>query len=106
MCLDWIDKKMKKKKQAYEREDEEKRRFRMRKKDSQHLEEGIEVVESFDRDEEEEQAAPAGEQSRGSRKPSLRNFGKGAKGRGKSKRLSRNQNDFDPNEEDEEGQFL
>ena len=32
----------------YEREDAEKRRFRMRKKESRHLEEGIEVVESFD----------------------------------------------------------
>lgn len=40
-------------KNRYEREDEEKRRFRMRKKESQHLEEGIEVVESFDPDQEE-----------------------------------------------------
>lgn len=58
----------------YEREDAEKRRFRMRKKESRHLEEGIEVVESFDKgEEEEEEAAAADEKNERSRtKSSLR----------------------------------
>jgi len=38
----------KKKKEELEKEDANKRKFRMRKKAGQHLEEGIEVVESFD----------------------------------------------------------
>jgi len=46
-------KKLEKKKIEHVKEDEEKRKFRMRKKESQHLEEGIEVVESFDAGEEE-----------------------------------------------------
>jgi hypothetical protein len=46
-------KKLEKKKIEHVKEDEEKRKFRMRKKESQHLEEGIEVVESFDAEEEE-----------------------------------------------------
>ena len=57
----------------YEREDAEKRRFRMRKKESRHLEEGIEVVESFDKGEdEEEEAAAADEKNERSRTKSLR----------------------------------
>ena len=48
-------KKMKQNKISYEKEDEEKRKFRMRKKESQHMEEGIEVVESFDQHDEEEE---------------------------------------------------
>lgn len=47
-------KNMEKKKLEHVKEDEEKRKFRMRKKESQHLEEGIEVVESFDEEENEE----------------------------------------------------
>ena len=39
-------KKMKQSKLLVEREDEGKRKFRMRKKESQHMEEGIEVVEN------------------------------------------------------------
>lgn len=46
-------KKLEKKKIEGAKEDEEKRKFRMRKKESQHLEEGIEVVESFDDEEED-----------------------------------------------------
>ena len=46
-------KKVQKKKMVVVREDEEKRKFRMRKKESQHLEEGIEVVESFEAGEED-----------------------------------------------------
>ena len=46
-------KKKDKKKEDLEMEDAKKRRFRMRKKGSQHLEEGIEVVESFDGEEQE-----------------------------------------------------
>jgi hypothetical protein len=41
----------KKKKEELEKEDANKRKFRMRKKAGQHLEEGIEVVESFDEQE-------------------------------------------------------
>lgn len=47
-------KKKDKKKEELEKEDAQKRKFRMRKKGSQHLEEGIEVVESFDEQEGEE----------------------------------------------------
>ena len=43
--------KLEKKKIEHVKEDEEKRKFRMRKKESQHLEEGIEVVESFEEEE-------------------------------------------------------
>ena len=43
-----------KKKMELEKEDERRRRFRMRKKESQHLEEGIEVVESFEEGEQQE----------------------------------------------------
>lgn len=54
--VDTIEKKKKSKKKFQSvREDEEKRKFRMRKKESQHMEEGIEVVESFDGGEQEEQ---------------------------------------------------
>ena len=42
--------KLEKKKKEIEMEDAQLRKFRMRKKESQHLEEGIEVVESFDGD--------------------------------------------------------
>ena len=58
----------------YEREDAEKRRFRMRKKESRHLEEGIEVVESFDKGEQEEEAAAAADEKneRSRTKSSLR----------------------------------
>lgn len=48
-------KKKEKKKEDMEMEDAKKRKFRMRKKGSQHLEEGIEVVESFDGDEQDEE---------------------------------------------------
>jgi hypothetical protein len=40
-----------KKKATAEREEENRRKFRLRKKDSQHLVEGVEVVESFDDEE-------------------------------------------------------
>jgi hypothetical protein len=40
-----------KKEMTRNREEEEKRRFRLRKKESQHLEEGVEVIESFEEDE-------------------------------------------------------
>lgn len=46
-------KKKEKKKEDMEMEDAKKRKFRMRKKGSQHLEEGIEVVESFDGEEQD-----------------------------------------------------
>lgn len=47
-----LEKKEKMKKEmTRNREEEEKRRFRLRKKESQHLEEGVEVVESFEEDE-------------------------------------------------------
>lgn len=48
-------KKMEKKKEELELEDQKKRKFRMRKKQSQHLEEGIEVVESFEEGEDQKQ---------------------------------------------------
>ncbi|KAL3784900.1 hypothetical protein HJC23_012503 [Cyclotella cryptica] len=47
-------KRQEKKKVELEFEDAKKRKFRMRKKGSQHLEEGIEVVESFEEQEEEQ----------------------------------------------------
>ena len=40
-----------KKEMTRHREEEEKRRFRLRKKESRHLEEGVEVVESFEEEE-------------------------------------------------------
>lgn len=46
-------KKKDKKKEEMELDEAKKRKFRMRKKGSQHLEEGIEVVESFDEQEQE-----------------------------------------------------
>ena len=96
-------KKMKQNKISYEKEDEEKRKFRMRKKESQHMEEGIEVVESFDQhDEEEEETMMMEEQSKAgrSRMSSFSKRGSKSKSpRGKSKRLGRSQNDFDGGED-------
>lgn len=100
------------KKKAYEREDEEKRKFRMRKKDSQHLEEGIEVVESFEGGEgegegegEEEERTHGGKKRPSRRGLSLGNLGKSKSmspgrrrvlsPRSKNKRLDRTQNNFD-----------
>lgn len=96
-------KKMKQNKIKYEKEDEEKRKFRMRKKESQHMEEGIEVVESFDQhdDKEEEENMMMEEQSKAGRSR-MSSFGRGSKSkspRGKSKRLGRSQNDFDAGED-------
>ena len=97
-------KKMKQNKIKYEKEDEEKRKFRMRKKESQHMEEGIEVVESFDQhdDDEEEETMMMEEQSKAgrSRMSSFSKRGSKSKSpRGKSKRLGRSQNDFDGGED-------
>ena len=63
-------KKLKQSKLLVEKEDEEKRKFRMRKKESQHMEEGIEVVESFDATQAADGASRAGDTkaSRGSRR--------------------------------------
>ena len=61
-------KKLKQSKLLVEREDEEKRKFRMRKKESQHMEEGIEVVESFDATQAAESRAGDTQASRGSRR--------------------------------------
>mmetsp|Transcript_23518 Transcript_23518/g.50324 ORF Transcript_23518/g.50324 Transcript_23518/m.50324 type:complete len:375 (+) Transcript_23518:232-1356(+) len=63
-------KKAEKKKKAQEREDEERRKFRMKKKESQQLEEGIEVVESFEGEESEgeEEEGKAGTPERTSRR--------------------------------------
>ena len=100
----------------------------MRKKESQHLEEGIEVVESFDGDEEagEEESQEVEQKSKRSIRGMGRSMRKGRSSksetnsstgggsrsrksmspRGKSKRLGRDQNEVDPNEEDDEGEFL
>ena len=100
-------KRVQKIKKGYEREDEEKRKFRMRKKESQHLEEGIEVVESFDGgEEEEEQQSAVEEEMSAMKKMQLNMMGKSSRKatspkRGKSKRMSRNMNEFDPNEDDQ-----
>ena len=69
-------KKSKKKYQMYQ-EDEEKRKFRMRKKESQHMEEGIEVVESFDGGEQEEEQED--EEPEVGRSRSKMSFGFGSK---------------------------
>ena len=96
-------KKSQKAKEQYEREDAEKRKFRMKKKESQSIQEGIEVVESFEGKEEEEEDeaenATVGESTAASR----RSFGKMSPRRmmaNKSKRLSRNQNAFDPSDDE------
>lgn len=105
--VDGLEKKrLEKVKAQIEREDEEKRKFHMRKKESQHLEEGIEVVESFEEGEEKEVQEV---QEKTPRSRSLKNLGKSKKSlrspnRSKSKKLGRKQNDFDPN--DEEGEFF
>lgn len=49
-----VKKEKEKKKVEMEVEDAKKRKFRMRKKGSQHLEEGIEVVESFEEQDQEQ----------------------------------------------------
>ncbi|KAL7533092.1 hypothetical protein ACHAWF_004338 [Thalassiosira exigua] len=110
-------------KREHEMMDAEKRRFRMKKKESQHIEEGIEVVESFEGEdaEGEEGAEGEGAGEKGSRKKGLGRMGRSSRknasargskspksprsapssprnaaSRSKSKKLYRNQNDFDP----------
>lgn len=101
--VDSLEKKKKQKKKVAEvREDEEKRRFRMRKKESQHLEEGIEVVESFDADASlEEELGQGGGRSRNNK--TSKRSSRRSKSKGRSSR-SKSQNGFDQNEE--EGVFL
>lgn len=72
-------------KAACEREDEEKRRFRMRRKESRHLEEGIEVVESFDKSKGEEgEARQEGEGKEGGGSPRRAKVGR-SKSRSKNR---------------------
>mmetsp|Transcript_9162 Transcript_9162/g.20694 ORF Transcript_9162/g.20694 Transcript_9162/m.20694 type:complete len:392 (-) Transcript_9162:143-1318(-) len=96
---------VKERKRGEVREDEEKRRFRMRKKESQHLEEGIEVVESFDAEEEgdEDEVGQSGRGRSSRNKSSSRSRSK-SKGRSSSKKFTKSQNDDD--DEEEEGAFL